>query len=81
MTIMSKRIQLTGTLLTPRSDAYKAELSKEFIEKVTPYFEQGSVRPVLDSTFPAEQADEAHIHMEENRNIGKIILNMDSDDS
>ncbi|RYG71584.1 NAD(P)H-quinone oxidoreductase [Lentibacillus lipolyticus] len=80
MNLMSKRIQLTGTLLTPRSDAYKAALSKEFSDKVTPYFERGIIRPVLDSTFPAEQVDEAHLHMEANRNIGKIILNMESDD-
>src|SRR5699024_11568666 len=31
--LMSKRIQLTGTLLTPRSDAYKAALTNEFATK------------------------------------------------
>lgn len=32
--LMQKRISLKGTLLTPRSDAYKAKLTNEFMEKV-----------------------------------------------
>ncbi|MFD1360125.1 NAD(P)H-quinone oxidoreductase [Lentibacillus salinarum] len=76
MSIMSKYIQLTGTLLTPRSDAYKAALSKEFAGVVTDYFKQGRIRPIIDRTFPVEEANEAHQHMEDNQNIGKIILDM-----
>jgi len=76
MSIMSKYIQLTGTLLTPRSDVYKAELSQEFIKAAGTYLEQTSIRPVIDVTFPLEKANEAHQHMEDNRNIGKIILSM-----
>lgn len=76
MSIMSKYIQLTGTLLTPRSDAYKAELAKEFSGVVTEYLEQGKIRPIIDSIYPIEQVNEAHRHMEDNQNIGKIILDM-----
>ncbi|WP_318279688.1 NAD(P)H-quinone oxidoreductase [Lentibacillus cibarius] len=79
MALMTKRIQLTGTLLTPRSDAYKTELSKEFAARVLPYIEQGTIRPVIDSTFPIENVLDAHQHMEANRNIGKIILSMESE--
>lgn len=73
-TLMSKCIQLTGTLLTPRSDEYKALLTKEFADKVKPYLEQKTVIPVIDTTFPLEEVGKAHLHMEENRNVGKIIL-------
>ncbi|SFD39659.1 putative NAD(P)H quinone oxidoreductase, PIG3 family [Lentibacillus persicus] len=76
MTLMSKYIQLTGTLLTPRSDVYKAELSNEFTQAVMPYMEEGKIRPIVDTVFPIEKANEAHEHMENNRNIGKILLNM-----
>jgi tumor protein p53-inducible protein 3 len=72
--LMSKCIQLTGTLLTPRSDEYKALLTKEFAKNATPFFENGKIRPVIDTVFPIEMAGDAHKHMEENRNIGKIIL-------
>ncbi|GAA0432496.1 NAD(P)H-quinone oxidoreductase [Lentibacillus halophilus] len=79
MSLMSKRIQLTGTMLTPRSDAYKAELSREFAEEVLPYLEQGSIHPVLDNTFLIDDIHEAHQHMKENKNIGKIILDVGSE--
>ncbi|GAB4073984.1 NAD(P)H-quinone oxidoreductase [Barrientosiimonas marina] len=74
MPLMSKYVQLTGTLLTPRSDAYKAELSKEFTRVVTNELERGSIRPVIDRIFPIDEANEAHEYMETNSNIGKIIL-------
>lgn len=76
--LMSKCIQLTGTLLTPRSDEYKALLTKEFAENVIPYFEQKNIIPIIDTTFPLEMVGKAHHHMEENRNIGKIILEIKS---
>ncbi|SFL43989.1 putative NAD(P)H quinone oxidoreductase, PIG3 family [Gracilibacillus orientalis] len=74
MDLMAKRIQLTGTLLTPRSDEYKAELSKDFINKTIDHFEQDTIKPVIDITFPITEAANAHKHMEANKNIGKIIL-------
>ncbi|ETT81047.1 NAD(P)H-quinone oxidoreductase [Viridibacillus sp. FSL R5-0477] len=73
-TLMSKCIQLTGTLLTPRSDEYKALLTHDFAEIVTPYLERGEIRPIIDTTFSIETVGKAHTHMEENQNIGKIIL-------
>ena len=72
--LMQKRIQLTGTLLTPRSDAYKAELTAAFSSKCMELFEQGELKPVVDRIFPLDDAQAAHQHMENNQNIGKIIL-------
>lgn len=72
--LMIKRVQLTGTLLTPRSDEYKARLTNEFIAIVTPYFERGEIIPVVDKVYPLENVSEAHTRMEDNRNTGKIIL-------
>ncbi|GAB2538873.1 NAD(P)H-quinone oxidoreductase [Gracilibacillus alcaliphilus] len=74
MELMAKRIQLTGTLLTPRSDNYKARLTADFMDQTYPYFKNGELRPVIDSVFPMEDVAEAHRHMEANKNIGKIIL-------
>ncbi|ALX48598.1 NAD(P)H-quinone oxidoreductase [Lentibacillus amyloliquefaciens] len=76
MSLMSNYIQLTGTLLTPRTDAYKAELSSEFARTVIPYMDKGSVRPIIDTIFPGRKANQAHQHMENNQNIGKILLSM-----
>ena len=74
--LMMKRIQLTGTLLTPRSDDYKAKLTKEFISNTYKLFENEQLKPIIDYIFPFEQIQQAHEHMEQNKNIGKIIVSM-----
>ncbi|WP_411504368.1 zinc-binding dehydrogenase [Brevibacillus centrosporus] len=72
--LMGKRLQVTGTLLTPRSDAYKAELSQELAQKILPLFESGVIKPIIDRVFPLEEIQLAHRRMEANENIGKIIF-------
>lgn len=75
--LLQKRITLKGTLLTPRSDAYKAQLTNEFIENVLPYFEKGLIKPIVDIIFPLDEVAKAHQYMEENKNSGKIILKIE----
>lgn len=72
--MMSKRIHLLGTLLTPRSDEYKAALTSDFIKTALPLIASGHIEPIVDSVFPLESISEAHLHMEANKNIGKIVL-------
>ncbi|WP_138417563.1 NAD(P)H-quinone oxidoreductase [Aquibacillus sediminis] len=72
--LMAKRIHLKGTLLTPRSDNYKAALTTDFMQHAYPMFSQQRLKPIVDQVFPLEQAQQAHQYMEDNKNIGKIIL-------
>lgn len=74
--LLTKRVTLIGTLLTPRSDAYKAKLTQEFVKVVMPYLESGSIRTIIDTTFSLEEVAKAHRYMESNKNIGKIILTL-----
>lgn len=74
--IMSKCIQITGTLLTPRTNEYKTLLTKEFSDNVLPYFKENKIKPIIDTNFALKDIANAHIHMEENKNIGKIIINV-----
>lgn len=75
--LMKKRISLKGTLLTPRSDAYKAQLTKEFAHEALPLFKEGKLKPVVHSVIPFNELPEAHRQMENNENIGKIILSLE----
>lgn len=77
--LMLKRVQLIGTLLTPRSDEYKAKLTKEFEENVMPAFKNKLIKPIVDTTFRLENIREAHDYMEANQNIGKIIIEVKAD--
>ncbi|WP_226665439.1 NAD(P)H-quinone oxidoreductase [Metabacillus litoralis] len=76
MHLLMKRISLKGTLLTPRSDEYKRQLTKEFEQKVIPLFKSEEIKPIIDHVFPLEKIKEAHEHMEANKNIGKIVLSI-----
>lgn len=77
MSLMGKRVHLKGTLLTPRSDEYKQELTNDFAKNALPLFKQGKLKAIVDRIFPMEETSEAHRHMEANKNIGKIIVAME----
>ncbi|OBY80561.1 NADPH:quinone oxidoreductase [Paenibacillus sp. KS1] len=72
--LMAKCVQVTGTLLTPRSDEYKAKLTQDFVMNIMKHFERGSIKPIIDTSYPLEKVSEAHVRMERNQNTGKIIL-------
>lgn len=75
-TLLRKRIQVTGSTLRLRSMDYKIQLSKALQAYSWPHFEQGKLRPIIDSVFPIEQVVAAHQRMEANLNSGKIILEL-----
>lgn len=74
MDVMSKRLQLTGSMLSPRTADFKAQLAADIEAKVWPLVQQGKIRTEVYRTFPLEQAAEAHRLMEKGEHIGKIIL-------
>lgn len=71
--IMVKRLTLTGSTLRARSVAFKASIARDLEAKVWPLLADGSVRPLIDATYPLAEAAEAHRHMDADH-IGKIIL-------
>ncbi|MDR6226051.1 NAD(P)H-quinone oxidoreductase [Desmospora profundinema] len=75
--LMAKRIHLKATTLRSRSPQYKADLTREFALRALPLFQEGKLKPVIDRTFSWKNVSDAHRYMEENRNIGKIVLTID----
>jgi NADPH:quinone reductase-like Zn-dependent oxidoreductase len=49
-------------------------LIEEGLARLVTMYEQGIVKPHIDSTYEFERAAEAHAHLEGGRNMGKIIL-------
>ncbi len=72
--LMGKRASIRGTVLRARPLDEKVSLALAFEAEVIPLFEKGVIQPVIDRTFPPEEAAAAHRWMEENRNFGKILL-------
>jgi NADPH2:quinone reductase len=72
--LMVKRLNHTGSTLRPRSNADKAAMVAAIEAKVMPLFREGRIKPLMDSSFPLEQAADAHRRMETSEHIGKIVL-------
>ncbi len=76
MRLMLKRLTITGSTLRSRSPEEKARLAHEVHEHVWPWIEEGKVKPVIDSTFPLEQAEQAHQRLQSGAHAGKVVLTM-----
>ncbi len=73
-TLLSKRLRIFGTALGPRPLEDKVILTRDFGKNVLPLFSSGRLKPIIDRTFPLEEAGQAHAYMEANKNFGKIVL-------
>jgi NADPH2:quinone reductase len=72
--VLRRRLTVTGSTLRPRSVAFKAAIASACLQQVWPLLEQGRIRPVIHSTFAAQDASAAHALMESNQHVGKIVL-------
>jgi NADPH:quinone reductase-like Zn-dependent oxidoreductase len=64
-------------VLRSRTLAEKIEINQRFLAQFWNKLVAGKIYPVIDSVYPIQQADMAHEHMRQNKNIGKIILKID----
>ena len=74
--IMRRRLTLTGSTLRPRDAAFKSMVADELHRMVWPHVEAGRLKPVIDRTFPLEEAPAAHARMEAGDHVGKIVLTL-----
>lgn len=72
--LIRRRISIIGSSLRSRSSENKARLCKEFKDTMLPKFIDGTLSPVVDEVFSWNRIGEAHKYLEENRNIGKVVL-------
>jgi len=74
--LMTKRLQIFGSVLRSRPLADKIAITRSFRSKWLPLLAAGRIKPIVDRVFPLAQVADAHRYMEENRNFGKIILSL-----
>lgn len=74
MKIMQKRAVITGSTLRPRPAEEKARLAAEVERIVWPWIAAGQLKPVIDATFPLDEAAKAHAHLEAGEHVGKVVL-------
>lgn len=72
--ILYKRLQIKGSTLRTRDNEYKARLISDFSKLALPLFENGTLKPIIAKVFTLEEVAQAHQYMEDDQNIGKVIL-------
>jgi putative PIG3 family NAD(P)H quinone oxidoreductase len=72
--VMVRRLTITGSTLRPRTDVEKARIAEALREMVWPLLDAGAVAPVMDQTFPLEEAAAAHARLDTPGQSGKIVL-------
>jgi NADPH:quinone reductase-like Zn-dependent oxidoreductase len=73
-TLMSKRLQISGAGLRSMDTARKIRLTGHFASFALPRFADGRLAPIVDSVFDWHEVGDAHLRMESNANVGKIVL-------
>ncbi|ETX02323.1 MAG: NAD(P)H quinone oxidoreductase [Candidatus Entotheonella factor] len=74
--LMSKRLTVIGSVMRSQPLENKIAITQRFRERWLPLLEDGTIEPIIDRSFPLAEAAAAHRYMEENRNVGKILLTM-----
>ncbi|MEO1361338.1 MAG: NAD(P)H-quinone oxidoreductase, partial [Pseudomonadota bacterium] len=74
MPLMLKRLVLTGTTLRARPNDDKQRIRDAILSDFWPAVLSGDIKPVIDTVYPFDQAEDAHAHMAKGGHIGKILL-------
>lgn len=76
--ILAKRVRWIGTTLRARPLEEKVAVTQRFIAEMLPLFDDGRLRPIVDSRFAFADIARAHEHMASNANTGKILIDIGS---
>jgi putative PIG3 family NAD(P)H quinone oxidoreductase len=74
--VLGRSLRLIGSRLRHRPVAEKIDITRQFEKRFWPLLADGRLVPVIDRAFPITEAEAAHAYVRENRNIGKVILEM-----
>lgn len=74
MPLMLKRLVLTGTTLRARPNPDKQRIRDAILADFWPAVLSGGIKPVIDTTYPFDQAEAAQAHMAKGGHVGKILL-------
>lgn len=77
--IVRRRLTVTGSTLRPRSPDYKGRIARKLVERVWPLLEDGRIATRIHAALPFELVQAAHAILDENRQIGKVVLIVDAE--
>jgi len=75
--VLGKRIQLIGSTLRNRDDAFKADLLRDLGQHAWPLFAEGRLKPQLEQSFAAKDVEAAFAALNSNQVSGKVVVVLD----
>ncbi len=72
--LLTKGIELKGSMLRKRSVKEKGEILSALVERVWEKLESGEIKPTVYKVLPMEMAEEAHAILARGENVGKVVL-------
>lgn len=72
--ILMNRQRIIGSVLRSRSREEKVEITASIKKHVWPLFDEAKLRPIIDTTLPIQQANDAHQLLANNETSGKVVL-------
>ncbi len=76
--LLAKRVRWIGTTLRARPIEEKVAVTQRFVAEMLPLFDDGRLRPIVDSRFAFADIARAHEYMASNANTGKILVDIGS---
>ena len=75
--LLRNRLKLVGSTLRNRPLSEKIDITQQFSQRFWPSLATGDLHPIIDSTFPITDAQQAHTYVAGDKNTGKVILLVD----
>ncbi|MCD9199469.1 NAD(P)H-quinone oxidoreductase [Aeromicrobium wangtongii] len=74
--LLTKRAAVMATSLRARPTAEKSAIVSAMVAQVWPLLADGTVRPIIHSTYPLEDVHAAHQELEDSTHTGKVLLTL-----
>lgn len=72
--LLLQNLRWQGVTLRSQPPERKAAMTQEILQQYGPWLTEKRLKPVLDSVFALQNVEKAHERMEQNLNLGKIVL-------
>ncbi|PMR76267.1 NAD(P)H-quinone oxidoreductase [Billgrantia endophytica] len=74
--MLMKRQRFIGSTLRAKPPAAKGAILDALLTHVWPRLASGEIQPLIDQTWPIDEAEIAHAHVQRDANIGKVLLSV-----
>lgn len=78
--LLMKRQRLIGSTLRARPPEAKGAILDALRAHVWPRLASGEIRPLVDRSWPIQEAQAAHAHIQDDANIGKVLLSVSGEE-